>query len=52
MVNTRLPVLCAGETPDEKLKINELEPNSLGTEKQDVTHTLPPTIFLFHTWLL
>ena len=25
--NTRLPTLCGGEAPDEKLKINELEPN-------------------------
>ena len=25
--NTRPPALCAGEAPDEKLKINELGPN-------------------------
>ena len=25
--NTRPPVLCAGEAPDEKLKINKLGPN-------------------------
>ena len=25
--NTRPPVLCAGEVPDEKVKINELGPN-------------------------
>ena len=26
--NTRLPALCAGESPDEKLKINKLGPKS------------------------
>ena len=30
--NTCPPALCAGEAPDEKLKINELGPNQINTQ--------------------
>ena len=51
MVIPRTPALCAGEAPDEKLKINELGPKhrSISTRKGNPSiFTKHPSIFTKH----
>ena len=38
VTSTRPPALCAGEAPDEKLQINELGPNMIGSRAESQLH--------------